>query len=83
MGEVGSVRYEPALLPPCPSIRVLSSSILSKIQPLHISMNVQKFSTLRVNKYSQEVGGILLREREREGEREGEREREREKGGDD
>ena len=26
MGEVGSVRYEPALLPPCPSIRVLSYS---------------------------------------------------------
>ena len=24
MGEVGSARYEPALLPPCPSIRVLS-----------------------------------------------------------
>ena len=23
MGEVGSARYEPALLPPCPSIRVL------------------------------------------------------------
>ena len=26
MGEVGSARYEPALLPPCPSIRVLSYS---------------------------------------------------------
>ena len=25
-GEVGSARYEPALLPPCPSIRVLSYS---------------------------------------------------------
>ena len=24
MGDVGSVRYEPALLPPCPTIRVLS-----------------------------------------------------------
>ena len=24
MGEVGSAKYEPALLPPCPSIRVLS-----------------------------------------------------------
>ena len=24
MGEVGSAGYEPALLPPCPSIRVLS-----------------------------------------------------------
>ena len=26
MGKVGSARYEPALLPPCPSIRVLSYS---------------------------------------------------------
>ena len=26
MGEVGSARYEPALLPPCPSIRVLRYS---------------------------------------------------------
>ena len=26
MGEVGSARYEPALLPPCPSIRALSYS---------------------------------------------------------
>ena len=26
MGDVGSVRYEPVLLPPCPSIRVLSYS---------------------------------------------------------
>ena len=26
MGEVGSVRYEPALLPPCPSIRALCYS---------------------------------------------------------
>ena len=26
MGDVGSVRYEPALLPPCPTIRVISYS---------------------------------------------------------
>ena len=26
MGDVVSVRYEPALLPPCPTIRVLSYS---------------------------------------------------------
>ena len=26
MGDVGSTRYEPALLPPCPTIRVLSYS---------------------------------------------------------
>ena len=28
MGDVGSARYEPALLPPCPTIRVLSCSDL-------------------------------------------------------
>ena len=26
MGDVGSVRYEPALLPPCQTVRVLSYS---------------------------------------------------------
>ena len=26
MGDIGSARYEPALLPPCPTIRVLSYS---------------------------------------------------------
>ena len=26
MGDVGSARYEPALLPPCPTIRALSNS---------------------------------------------------------
>ena len=26
MGDVGLARYEPALLPPCPTIRVLSNS---------------------------------------------------------
>ena len=26
LGDVGSARYEPALLPPCPTIRVLSYS---------------------------------------------------------
>ena len=26
MGDVGSARYDPALLPPCPTIRVLSYS---------------------------------------------------------
>ena len=29
MGDIGSARYEPALLPPCPSIRVLSSVVTS------------------------------------------------------
>ena len=31
MGEVGSARYKPALLPPCPSIRVLSYSNCQEI----------------------------------------------------
>ena len=31
MGEVGSARDEPALLPPCPSIRVLSYSNCQEI----------------------------------------------------
>ena len=35
MGDVGSVRYEPALLLPCPTLRVLSYSNLSEISPLH------------------------------------------------
>ena len=39
MGDVGSARYKLALLPPCPTIRVLSYSIV----------NFQKYSTLRVN----------------------------------
>ena len=26
MGDVGSLRYEPAILPPCPTIRVLTYS---------------------------------------------------------
>ena len=40
MGDVGSARYEPALLPPCPTIRVLSYTDL---------VNFQKFSTLRLS----------------------------------
>ena len=39
MGDVGSARYEPALLPPCPTISVLSYSNY---------VNFQKFCTLRV-----------------------------------
>ena len=35
MGEVGSARYEPALLPPCPSIRVLSYSNYQEIHSRH------------------------------------------------
>ena len=32
MGDVGSARYEPALLPPCPTITVLSCSKFAEIQ---------------------------------------------------
>ena len=35
MGDVGSARYEPALLPPYPTIRVLSYSNCQEINPLH------------------------------------------------
>ena len=33
MGKIGSARYEPTLLPPCPSIRVLSYSNCQEIHP--------------------------------------------------
>ena len=35
MGDVGSARYEPALLPPCPTIRVLSYSNCQEVHPLY------------------------------------------------
>ena len=35
MGEVGSARYEPALLPPCPSIRILSYSSCQRSTQSH------------------------------------------------
>ena len=38
MGDVRSARYEPALLPPCPTIRVLST----------VTSKIQKFSTSTV-----------------------------------
>ena len=44
MGDVGSARYEPALLPPCPAIRATVSST-----GLQYLVHFQKFSTLRVN----------------------------------
>ena len=54
MGEVGSARYEPALLPPCPSIRVLSYSNCQRSSHSISLVDCQKFSTLRV-KFSQKV----------------------------
>ena len=49
MGDVGSARYEPALLPPCPTIRVLSYSnchLTSFLRDI-----VKKFSTLKISIY--------------------------------
>ena len=49
MGEVGSARYEPALLPPYPSIRVLSHSNCQEIHstpadgPGSVSVNGYEF----------------------------------------
>ena len=34
IGDVGSARYEPALLPPCPTIRVLSYVVTSKFSEI-------------------------------------------------
>ena len=48
MGDVGSARYEPALLAPCLTIRVLSYSKCQEIHLLHLYVNIQKLSTLRV-----------------------------------
>ena len=48
MGDIGSARYELALLPPCPTIRVLSYSICQRSTHSSFQMNMQKFSTLRV-----------------------------------
>ena len=48
-GDVGSARYEPALLPPCLTIRVLSYYNCQEIHPLHFLVNFQKVSSLRVD----------------------------------
>ena len=48
MGDVGSARYEPALLPPCPSIRVLCYSNCQEIHPITPAvqgLNIVKCST--------------------------------------
>ena len=37
MGDVGSARYEPALLPPCPIIRVLRNLALIGLQPCSVT----------------------------------------------
>ena len=50
MGDVGSARYEPALLSPMPEHKCFELKELSEVHPLHDC--VQKFSTLRVKKHS-------------------------------
>ena len=52
MGEVGSARYEPALLPPCPSIRVLCYRNCQSwsIHPLTPPDPSTHTSSLRVNR---------------------------------
>ena len=58
-GDVRSVRYEPALLPPYPTIRVSSYSNCQR--STHSISNIsefQKFGTLRVN-----GGGFRLKSR--------------------
>ena len=50
MGDVGSARYEPALLPPCLTIRILRNCNCQEIHPLLFEVNFQIFSTLRVFK---------------------------------
>ena len=52
MGDVVSARYKPALLPPCPTIRVLCHSNCQDIHPLHFWVNFHKFSTLRVKRWA-------------------------------
>ena len=54
MGEVGSARYEPALLPPCLSIRVLSYSNCQR-SPNHTSslrVNTQRLSEFALSDLS-------------------------------
>ena len=59
-GEVGSARYEPALLPPCPSIRVLSYSNCQEIHspadgPGSVSVNAGT-----IVEHSKETGELIL-----------------------
>ena len=46
MGDVGSARYEPALLPPCPTIKVLGYSNCQRSTHSILS-EFQKFSTFK------------------------------------
>ena len=50
MGDVGSARYEPALLPPYPTIRVLNYSNCQKFTHSISKVNFQKSSASRVNR---------------------------------
>ena len=55
MGDVGSARYEPALLPPCSTIRVLSYRINIMLfyhhsEVMHYIASTQVFSILTFRK---------------------------------
>ena len=53
MGEVGSARYDPALLPPCPSIRVLSYSNYQEIHSRQqTGLAVQVLTGAQMNAWS-------------------------------
>ena len=55
MGDVGSARYEPTLLPPCPTIRVLSYNKCQEIHSLLFWVNFQKFTTLTLKVKAQQL----------------------------
>ena len=58
-GEVRSARYEPALVPPCPSIKVLSYSNCQRSSHSMSKWMLKNFSTLRINIYASFVQGLL------------------------
>ena len=57
MGDVGSARYDPALLPPCPTIRVLCYSNCQR-STHSVSNEFQKFCTSRVKRLKAEIHSV-------------------------
>ena len=62
MGEVGSARYEPALLPPCPSIRVLSYSNCQRSSHSMSRWMFRNWALLRVNLHGEHPCTVMRRE---------------------
>ena len=54
MGEVGSARYEPALLPPCPSIRVYATVTVKR--STHASRRAWQCKCFNFTRYSSLLG---------------------------